>query len=483
MSVELEANAAINGLPKVVIVGAGFSGTALAIQLLRRSPHPFQLTLVERSGRFARGVAYGTSSPEHFLNVPVGRMSVFPDRPDDFLVYLGQRGIPLHGGDFAPRVLYGEYLQARLQESVEAAPGCGFTALSGEVRTVVEAETGFRLRLADGSALDAARVIMTIGNGEPAIPDVLRAIGHAPNYLADPWQSGALDRVEPDSKVLLLGTGLTMFDVALYLSRRDCGPLIALSRRGLVPQSHREHVHWEARDMPVPGLCEASELRAYVRCMRQAIRACAAEDIDWRDVLTSIRQQTPALWQRLATNDQARFYRHLGPYWDTHRHRCAPQVGLAIEQLRAATQLSIKAGRIRRITLADQGFRVIVQERGTGCESALDVTHIVNCTGPGSRLSSNRDGLLQDLLASGLAEADALDLGLTTDAAYGLSGTGDQRLYYLGPWLKGQYLESTAVPELREHAVRLADIVLQSLFETSGLPAPEGVSIESDRRR
>jgi uncharacterized NAD(P)/FAD-binding protein YdhS len=30
------------------------------------------------------------------------------------------------------------------------------------------------------------------------------------------------------------------------------------------------------------------------------------------------------------------------------------------------------------------------------------------------------------------------------------------RLYYIGPWLRARDWEATAVPELREHAARLA---------------------------
>ncbi|HEX7120988.1 MAG TPA: FAD/NAD(P)-binding protein, partial [Gemmatimonadaceae bacterium] len=38
-------------------------------------PAPLHIIQINRSGRIARGVAYGTRSSEHVLNVPAGRMS------------------------------------------------------------------------------------------------------------------------------------------------------------------------------------------------------------------------------------------------------------------------------------------------------------------------------------------------------------------------------------------------------------------------
>ena len=46
----------------VAIIGAGFTGTMVAVNLLRMAEGPTRILLVERSGRFSAGVAYGTRS-------------------------------------------------------------------------------------------------------------------------------------------------------------------------------------------------------------------------------------------------------------------------------------------------------------------------------------------------------------------------------------------------------------------------------------
>jgi len=49
----------------IAIIGAGFSGTMVAVHLLRMAGDrgPTSIALIERTGRFTAGVAYGTECP------------------------------------------------------------------------------------------------------------------------------------------------------------------------------------------------------------------------------------------------------------------------------------------------------------------------------------------------------------------------------------------------------------------------------------
>ena len=68
----------------VAIIGAGFCGSMVAVNLLRKAKEPIDVALIERSGSFARGLAYGTTDPSHLLNVPAGKMGAFPDDHEHF---------------------------------------------------------------------------------------------------------------------------------------------------------------------------------------------------------------------------------------------------------------------------------------------------------------------------------------------------------------------------------------------------------------
>lgn len=81
----------------VAIVGSGFSAICTAAHLLSSLPPEASVAIVGDESDFGRGTAYRTELPYHRLNVPAGRMSVFPDRPMIFLtgyVRTGSDGIP-----------------------------------------------------------------------------------------------------------------------------------------------------------------------------------------------------------------------------------------------------------------------------------------------------------------------------------------------------------------------------------------------------
>ncbi|MDY0056247.1 MAG: hypothetical protein RBS46_08130 [Methyloversatilis sp.] len=66
-------------------------------------------------------------------------------------------------------------------------------------------------------------------------------------------------------------------------------------------------------------------------------------------------------------------------------------------------------------------------------------------------------------LESGLMTQDPLKLGLMVDdccRAIDARGRGVEGLYYVGPLLRAQFWEATAIPELRRHAAVAVDSLL-----------------------
>ena len=99
----------------VAIVGAGFSGTLMAINLLRHDGP--RAVLVERGGEPGRGLAYGAAHATHVVNARASNMSAYPDDPLHFVRWLERRGIASDGDVFAPRLAYGDYLAELLAEA------------------------------------------------------------------------------------------------------------------------------------------------------------------------------------------------------------------------------------------------------------------------------------------------------------------------------------------------------------------------------
>ncbi len=467
---------------RVLIVGGGFCGVVTAVQLLRQAREPLTVQLVEQPERLARGLAYGTPDAQHLLNVPAGNMSALAEDADHFLRHLmAQAPGAWHAGSFVPRGMYGQYLRALLDQAL-AAHRTGPVRLelvAGQVTGVQPGRDGqpAQASLADGRPLLADAVVLATGHAAAAHP-----LGEAdrntlgPAYIADPWQQPPAAALERTASVLLLGAGLTATDVLVSLARAGHrGPVHLLSRRGLSPQPHREHLQRPLTPQAGPLLAEmGTGVRGQLRALRRHADAAMAEGGDWRDWIAALRPHTPAWWQGLSEADRRRFLRHLQPRWDVLRHRCAPEVQARVAVLEDAGQLHRLAGRV--LDVQPQGQRFVLRWRPrsapdeAGTVQSLVVDVVINCTGPSTQLTAQRAPLLAALVQAGHAVPDALSLGLQVGPGYGLldaRGREQPGLRYVGPLLRARDWEATAVPELRVHAARLARALLAA-------PGPAG---------
>ncbi|MEO6003323.1 MAG: FAD/NAD(P)-binding protein [Opitutus sp.] len=454
----------------VAVVGAGFSGTALTINLLRRAVAPLRVLLVERKPPFGGGVAYGTKSPDHLLNVPADKMGLWADEPDHFVRWLRehreQEGIPDTFGDqdFLPRRLFGAYVTAMLNVAEADAPEhVELERIEGEVMDMDEVQGGGAvLRLQNGRELAADQVVLAMGNlpGAYPIPRPLR-IYHSSRYVHVPWRTDALGGIGPDDEVLLIGHGLTATDLMVELERRGHrGTIHALSRRGVRPLVHRP-------TEPYPSFIERPSLpttaRELVRRVRREVRDATAQGIDWRGVLDSLRPHSQAIWQGFSEVERSKFMRYVRPIWEGHRHRIAPELAAIIDRMVNEGRLKFHAGRLQTLDVDTTGVDGLFRRRGSIQHVALRVAKVINCTGPRTDYSKYQHPLFIHLLARGLIDHDPLALGINArPTGEVLRYRGDEVgwLFTLGAPLKGVLWETTAVREIRVQAQQLAERLL-----------------------
>lgn len=459
----------------IAIIGAGFCGTTLAVHLLRRPPvTPLNVVLINRSGLLARGVAYGTRTASHVLNVPAARMGALPgDEEDGFLQFARRQDPKVGGASFVARRTYGDYLETLLTEAaMRASNGCRFRAVVGDVNRIQPlASGGARILLGNGDVVAADKVVLSMGNYAPSDPPVAagqRAFYSSPRYVGNPWKPDALWVVKPEQPVLLIGTGLTMLDIALDLRERGHqAPIYTLSRRGLMPQPHRDLETPPVYDEQLPRrMLARPTARNYLRAVRSAIIVHMRAGGDWRDVIGALRAVTPQLWQALPLPERQRFLRHVRPYWETHRHRCAPDLGRRLQAEIDAGELTVLAGRLMAYDEDAEAVRVQWRRRGSRTLEQLTVGTVINCTGPDTDTRKLRDPLIAGLRDDGLLRPDRLGLGFEVDARYALcdhDGAATPWLHCVGPFLKYRDWEATAVPELREHVAALAEVLHREL--------------------
>jgi len=443
----------------VVIVGGGFSGAIFGLKLHRRCPD-WRIIIAEPKKKLGRGIAYGACGPNHLLNVPVSRMEIGL-RPS-FAEWLGQRrasiaealvesGLDLNSA-YVPRQLFGDYIEERVGEVLDTKALVGLTTVRGEVVRMLAGDRG--VLLTDGREIKADIVVLAMGNLPPRPPGGADSwLYDSGFFIPDPWAIDAFSDIDPDEPLLLVGSGLTMVDVALRLTQDGHrGKILALSRRGLVPRTHQAGGAWgEFLHDKIP----ASPL-VLMKIIRAEIARAAAAGIAWQRVFDAARPAVASIWQGWTEFNRRQFLRHLRPRWDIHRHRMAPRISEGLTRLQAKGALEIQAGRVGAYKPAGPLVEATLRLRG-GKTRVFSAGHVVNCTGPGGDFSKIAIPLIADLRERRLAVPDALGVGLETRDCAVIDGAGaaSSWLFALGPLTRPAWWEITAVPEINLQIERL----------------------------
>ena len=437
-----------------IIVGGGASGVLLAYQLLQHPELDFRVTLIEKRSEVGRGLAYHTGNSEHLLNVRAANMSALPDEPDHFWRWLSTRTdrLPLCPDPycFVPRRIYGDYIASLIEPFVSSGQGPRqLTIIRGECVAVSEGWDDVTVSLADGSRLIGDFAILATGHDAATA----RSAWHA-----DPWISPSVPGFSRDATVLILGTGLTMADYVLTLLREGHrGPIIAISRRGLMAKGHRRTAAVSVAEENVPFGASASTL---LRWFRRRIAAHAADGGDWRSVIDAIRPFSQRLWRELPLASKRSFLEHARAWWDVHRHRMAPEVEARVAQAIADGQLTVKAAKLIGIAGGAGGARVRYRRRGRSEIEQLDVGAIVDCTGIVRDPRATANPAVRSLFDQGLARPDPLHIGIeiAVDCAIvRADGAPSQRLFAIGPLTRAAFWEIIAIPDIRNQCAALAN--------------------------
>lgn len=445
--------------PVVAVIGAGFSGLLTSLNLLRFSPD-IEVRLIERRGVFGRGQAYATGNPRHLLNVRLNNMSAYPDQPHHLAQWLaGQPGWE-SSDDFITRQSYGAYLSDLLKNTTDRPVDQNrLSLIKGTVLGLSPYDKGWRVELDHERMIEAEAVVLALGNLSPQLPTPLSPdMASSGRFINDPWS--ALTAVPPSAEnLLLIGSSLTMVDTALSL-RQPGRRFSALSRRGLLPRSHGA-----GQMAPARHVFSGSPLSV----LRQ-VRALVANE-DWRPIVDDLRYSARRLWASWDMAQRGRFLRHGRSFWDNHRHRLAPAVAREITSLLASEELSVEAGRILGLQRLGDQIEVEIRLRGSHIPIRRTYDAVINCSGPQENVARSPEPLLRQMLGQGLIIPAPLGLGLAIDERGRLKDQRDiahPHLFAIGPLTRSLFWEATAVPDLREQAVILAQNLLESLEHRAG---------------
>ena len=435
----------------VAVIGGGFSGTMVAVNIVKLSGGKIKVYLIEKSGDFARGVAYGTRNEQHLLNAQSKILGAFADNPGHFAEWIGD----IEGNIYYPRKIYGDYLSEILQK-------LGDNIIKLPVEAIdININDKSIVTLSDDKIIEVNAVVLALGNLPPSITDNSR-FGKLQNHIfSNPWgETGELKKIKSNANILIIGSGLTMVDMAITLSAGNSArKIIAVSRHGLLPQPHAG----EKTELKF-GLPEGDSILTKLKFLRAKIKEYQQENIAWQSVIDALRPLTIKLWQSAPVVEKKRFLRHLRSYWDTCRHRMSQVIVAKIAALQETGQLVVKAGRVMGIEANGNQFEVMIKLRGAESADVYKFDYILNCTSPEVNYESNY--LMKNLFTRGIVQSGTLNMGIKTDnngAVIGKNGEISKTIFALGPICKGQLWETVAVPELRVQAQNVAETLVGNL--------------------
>ncbi|KQT63678.1 MULTISPECIES: FAD/NAD(P)-binding protein [unclassified Pseudomonas] len=459
----------------ILIIGGGLSGTMLAVQLLRL-PGQRKILIIEPRAELGRGEAYSAVELGHTLNGNAARMSVDPDNPDDLTQWLtahiadgswpesAEQDVPV-SELFPPRGLFGVYVQQRLAEAraVGTLQGSTVEHFCAEVVDLQVDAGSVQLTLSDGRILRGSKAVLATGMFPAARTPQTQSSGLNAAAL-DPWDVAGMRELDPQSTVLIIGSGLTMVDAVVSLEQAGHrGPIEVFSRHGLLPHVRRQPPAW------VDFLAADHSIRTprqLVRELRRHCRDAIAQGIDWQAPLDTVRAHIARLWSQATDVQRRQFVRHVRPWWESHHHRSPPLSAELIERLHKEGRLRIHAASFKGIEPgASDAVAIRIRARGETETGVVSGAALINSSGIEYDWRRVARPLPQQLLARGLVRPGPLALGISAKdgAVVGAEGRVSSQLFAMGPPLRGMWWESTAVTDVAAQAKALARRLVDSL--------------------
>jgi uncharacterized NAD(P)/FAD-binding protein YdhS len=270
---------------RIAIIGGGFTGAMILVNVVHAAQTPLHIDWYEASGDFGLGVAYGTQNMQHRLNVPAGLMGAFEGSPDHFWNWLGSAegkrqvdtfwpGRDITAETFVPRFIYGLYLRQIVREAL---------ALASQKHIMIKQH---REEVESLEAVPADIHVLALGNEQASkfkVPNAENFIENVWSHLDDSKFQKRVLALPLDSRIVILGAGLTMVDTVLALQSMGFkGEIIAFSRNGLLPQPHstfKSYPTWSwTQD---PGMAPKTIVQILTQ-LRVEIRKAQKQGFEWQ---------------------------------------------------------------------------------------------------------------------------------------------------------------------------------------------------------
>lgn len=426
----------------IAVVGGGFAAFATLAHLVRHVESHTSIIAIAPDGFATFGTAYATPREEHLLNVCSNNMGLYADNKTDFHSW-AENSSP---DDYLPRKLFGQYLAARLQDTLAEAK-----SKSVDVTIIADKAVDVTAQghvTCEKHAVSARHIVLAVGNS--FVPFA------TPRVTDNPWHYDFAHIPAEGKSVAVIGTGLTAVDVLVSLAVSGYkGKITTYSGNGHLPAAHPPGPGGKPLPAFDPAPYMGKRLSHILHQLRAAVRALP-EGEHWTSIIYALRPYTPAIWASLSTADKKRGLTKYLWLWNMHRHRYAAPIAPIIQQLFDSGQLHMKRGRVGEIREGHDSIQFEIKHPfGTMMSEAF--WGGFKCIGPSFR--TDAQPLFKRLVHTGVVKAHETGFGLAVKPDY----TVGDNIWALGSCLVGAYLETIAVPEIRATADIIARDVAKRL--------------------
>jgi len=453
---------------RITIVGGGFSGASVAVQLARTTRDPLDITIVEPRPEIGYGFAYSSADPDHRVNGVPSIHLVDPADPEAFarwcatesLATRDPEAVTADGRLFVRRREFGRFIADAVERAAQHANDRVRIAHQRERAVDIAVGSPAPTVVTDaGTRLRTDLLVIATGNAQPRLPAPFPlALADHPAIVASPDDLGRIRAIDRDARVLVVGTGLTALDVISTIVRgRHRGTIVAVSRRGLRPRAYRPPPPEHAK--PVPGLLERIDApvapfvlaagnpptaRALLHALLARIRVANAAGDTWYGPFDELRDPLWQVWTRLDTREKSRILRHARQWYDVHRFRAPPQNDAIVRKAEQRGIVQFRAARIVTVEPSrdERAIRVTFFDRGAPVQRTEVFDAIVNCTGLDSASGLASNAFLAALARARYLIPDPCGPGIAVDRdcrPIGADGGACNRMFVIGPPTAGAF--------------------------------------------
>lgn len=461
----------VRGSRRIAIVGGGFSGSSTAVQLVRRSSAALDITVIEPRARVGGGLAHGSEEPDHRLNGQPRSHNIDPIDEGMFVrwceahgAFAADPGARLPNDTiFMRRSVFRAFLEDTVAQHAASPTGSSIRHLRDRVIDVVPGGQTLTVMTSGNTRLDCDLVVLATGHTRARLPAAFKPeFAHHARVIVDPLGAPRLPAVPSPERVLVLGSGLTAYDiVSSLITAGHRGPIDVVSRKGLRPRRQQPRVPGQkarlamerCADPPEPFIVGAGNpptVRALLRALRQRIREVESMGQTWDQPFVHLRDMVSQVWPNIPTAEKRRFFRHLRVFYDVHRFRVAPQNETLVHEAERRGQVRFRAASLTRIDTDDDGgpIRIALRARGTDSVQESVYDRVINCTGVDSTHPADVP-LYATLLARDMICVHPSGIGLAVDAlsrALTRGGSAAPRLRVVGPPTTGSRGDPLGAP-------------------------------------